>query len=125
MVNDVSNLQSILKDYANLPEYSGLCEPTIHSKSLFGDYPINIASTRGIIDEIATLISHGADINAQGEHAYTPLHNAVEQGHIEAVKLLLSNNANVGLKTEDGNTPLELARLLDETEICHLLSNTK
>lgn len=120
---DSDKLNEILKEYAGLPEYSGMDIPAIDTKSLFSDYPIDIAATRGILDEVTTLLAHGADVNAIGEHGYTPLHDAVEQGHVEIVKILIKNGADVSIKNDDGNSPLELAKLLKEEEIFKLLQH--
>ena len=122
MVNNVNNenerkLKDMLKDYSGLPEYSGMEALSVSTKSLFNDYPINIAATRGISDEISLLIANGADINTKGEHGYTPLHDAVEQGHMEVVKLLLTYGADKSIKNDDGTSPAGLAELLGETEI--------
>ena len=130
MVNNVTNtsqnsLSNILKEYSELPEYSGLSIPSANSKSLFGDYPINIACTRGIVNEVLMLLSAGADINAKGEHGYTPLHDAVEQGHLAIVKLLLEKGADQSLPNDDGDKPSELAELLQENEIYQLLIHTR
>lgn len=105
-----------------MPDYSQMPIPTVNDKSLFGDYPVNIAATRGLIEEISALLGSGADINAQGEHGYTPIHDAVEQGHVDAVRFLVDHGANIAIKNTGGETPIELAKLLDETEIYHFLS---
>lgn len=118
-VNDI--LRKVLVDYSKLPEYSELGVPDVNTVSLFGDYPIHIAATRGNINEILSLVSAGANVNVKGEHGYTPLHDAVEQGHIESVKLLLKLGSDKELKNEDGDTPLNLAILLDEKEIQRIL----
>ncbi|WP_413111584.1 ankyrin repeat domain-containing protein [Thaumasiovibrio sp. DFM-14] len=108
-------LESILRNFAELPEYSEVPLPSLNSKSLFGNYPINIAATRGLIGEVSILLENGADISAKGEHGYTPLHDAVEQGHIEIVKLLVDRGASIAVMNNDGITPIELAKLLNET----------
>ncbi len=110
-------LTAVLNKYAELPEYSEMGAPSINTKSLFGNYPINIAAARGLLNEVMTLLSHGADVNAAGEHHYTPLHDAIEQGHIEVVKYLLTHGANPLSKTDYGDTPSQLAKKLKENEI--------
>jgi ankyrin repeat protein len=115
-------LGELLVEYSGLPEYSEMGTPTVNTKSLFGDYPIHIAATRGMPDEITLLLENGADVNAKGEHGYTPLHDAVEQGHIEAVQLLLRHGATRSIRNDDGDTPIELAALLHEEAIRELLA---
>lgn len=116
-------LETILCEYSGLPEYSGMGVPEVDTKSLFGDYPINIAATRGFINEVSILLDNGADVNAKGEHGYTPLHDAVEQGHLDIVKFLVGHGANITIRNTDGDTPIELAKLLGENEIHRFLSH--
>lgn len=116
-------IDDLIKDYESLPEYSGLKLGDINQVSLFGDRPINIAATRGSIDELALLVAHGACVNDAGEHGYTPLHNAVEQGKIEAVKWLLANGADRSIRNHKGEKPQELAKLLEEDSIAAVLES--
>jgi ankyrin repeat protein len=113
----------LLNDYQKLPEYSEVELEDVNQVSLFGDRPINIAATRGAIDEMATLIANGAHINNSGEHGYTPLHNAVEQGHVLAVEWLLKHGADSSLQNANGLNPLDLAKALDENDIITLISS--
>ncbi|RUL79922.1 ankyrin repeat domain-containing protein [Dyella choica] len=106
------NIDELLAEYQTLPEYSGLVLNDVNKKSLFNDYPINIAATRGSIDEMGLLLNNGADINAVGEHGYLPIHDAVEQDKFEAILWLINNGANVNAKNDDGITPMELAIIL-------------
>lgn len=107
-------LEAILEDYRSLPEYSGLSLSNVKTPSLFGDWPINIAATRGSLHELSVLLRSGAEINAKGEHQYTPLHNSVEQGKLEAVRLLVENGADLSARNINGQTPLDLAGVLEE-----------
>lgn len=124
MVSNATNkelLSLLLAEYSTLPEFSGLECADVNSPSLFGDRPIHIAATRGDISEIQLILSQGADINCKGEHGYTALHDAVEQGNRDAVDYLLKHGANPEALNDDGVSPAELAKLLDESEIFHLL----
>lgn len=116
--------EDLIKDYESLPEYSGLKLKDVNQVSIFGDRPINVAATRGSIDELAMLVAHGACVNDAGEHGYTPLHNAVEQGYIEAVKWLLANGADRSIRNHKGEKPAELAKLLGEDSIAAVLANS-
>lgn len=115
------DIKLILTDYESLPEYSGLNLVDVNQVSLFGDRPINIAATRGSIEELETLVAHGANVNDAGEHGYTPLHNAVEQGRLEAVVWLLAHGADKALPNDAGETPAELALVLEDVRIASLL----
>lgn len=115
------NITELIADYQTLPEFSGLNLVDVNQVSLFGDRPMNIAATRGSIDEMTLLMIHGAGVNDAGEHGYTPLHNAVEQGQIHAVLWLLAQGANTLLRNDSGETPAALARVLGENEIASVL----
>ena len=82
---------------------------------------MNVAATRGSIDEMEVLLAHGAHVNEAGEHGYAPLHNAVEQGHLDAVLWLVAHGANMSLRNAAGETPADLARILREESIAEAL----
>lgn len=115
--------RTLLIEYANLPEYSGYESIEVNQVSLFGDRPINIAATRGFLEEIDALLKLGADIDNKGEHGYTPLHNAVEQGNFDAVLFLLEHGANKSILNNDFQTASDLAVLLDEHKLVQVLSH--
>jgi uncharacterized protein len=118
------NISDIMNDYQTLPEYSGLRLVDVNQVSLFGDRPMNVAATRGSIDEMEVLVSHGARMSDAGEHGYTPLHNAVEQSQLDAVLWLLAHGADMTAINNAGETPLALARVLGEEQIASILENT-
>lgn len=115
-------LAELFADYQSLPEYSGRVLDGVGCKSLFGDKPINIAATRGAIEELTLLCENGANVDEPGEHGYRPLHNAVEQGKLDAVNWLLEHGANKGLANMRGETPFDLAVMLEEKEIAAVLA---
>ncbi len=115
-------VEDVLTLYKDLPEYAGIELDGVKKMSLFGDYPINVAATRGSVREMSALFNVGADLNASGEHGYTPLHNAVEQSNVEAVKWLLENGADKGLCNSSGETPADLATILSENLIESILN---
>ena len=71
------------------------------------------------------LIAKGADVNAKGESAGTPLHIATGYGHKEIVELLIAKGADVNAKTSDEDntplTPLDGAIEENHTEIADIL----
>lgn len=105
------NFNDVLKRYIeeNLPEFVCLTLSEVNQVGNFGNTPLHVACTRGIVEEVEALIKADANVNAIGEHDSTPLHDAAEQGHILVVKLLLSHGASVNLKNEFGRTPLDIA----------------
>ncbi|MCP1646652.1 ankyrin repeat domain-containing protein [Pseudomonas nitroreducens] len=116
-----NQIDDLLSEYAQLPEYSEIACNDPNALSLFGDRPIHVAATRGDIDEIKLLLDHGAQINAKGEHGYTALHDAVEQGHVAAVRYLLDHGADPKTVDDAGFSALNLAENLGEEEIVQVL----
>lgn len=114
-------LENLLSDYSRLPEWLDEPIPEVNSQSLFGDYPLNVAATRGRLYEVKLLISGGAKLDQKGEHGFTPLHNAVEQGHANIVDFLLLQGADTSIQTDDGHTPAGLASLLGNSDLAGML----
>jgi ankyrin repeat protein len=55
------------------------------------------------------LVSLGADVNAAGEHGWTPLHGAAYKGIDQVVQFLMEHGANANVFDEYGQTPLSIA----------------
>ena len=64
-----------------------------------------------------------ANVNAENDYGYTPLHNAAYKGHAAVVAQLLQAKANPTAVAKNGNTPAmhaesqghrDLAKLLQE-----------
>jgi uncharacterized protein len=109
------------KDEEEQPEFLDRPLDDVNQVGLFGSYPIHLAATRGIIEEVNAFLDGGADVNAAGEHGFTPLHNAVGQEHIEVVKLLLERGADVTRKNDWGSTALDRAKMKKRDDIADLL----
>lgn len=118
-----SNLEALLEEYSRIPEYTGIVLDSVETLSLFGTKPISVAAIRGIVSDVETLISAGANVNERGEHGYSPLHEAVAHGHLEVVKLLIRRGADPSLKNDDLVTPVELSVMLNEYAITAFLSS--
>jgi FOG: Ankyrin repeat len=73
---------------------------------------------------MTALLDAGAEVDARGEHGYTPLHEAVEQGHSQAVALLLERGASTAVTNDDGQTPIALAQICQRTDITQLFHGT-
>jgi uncharacterized protein len=115
----------ILRRYKDedLPAFCGVELKDVNQVGNFGERPLHVASTRGIIEEIAALIEAGAEVNAPGELGNTPLHEAVGQGHVEAIRFLLDHGACPATENEDGLTPLDIAKLRNGFEAAALLES--
>jgi hypothetical protein len=64
----------------------------------------------GDLQQVAMLLRHKADVNAQALTKRTALHNAGAAGHLAVVKALLASNARVGTVDVSGMTPLHTVR---------------
>ena len=75
-----------------LPEPTKPTEPTesLHKAAADGD-----------IDQVKSLLSRGADVNAEDEEEKTPLHYAAQTGKIEIVRLLVEAGADVNAGKND------------------------
>jgi len=67
---------------------------------------VHEAALDGDIEQVKLLISQGADVNAENEAGWTPLHCAARYGHIDVVEWLLARGANVRARDASGQTPL-------------------
>jgi len=107
------NPQDILQRYKDeeLPEYIGLDLVDVNQPGGFGNRPLNIACTRGSIEEVQALLDGGADPNLPGEDGCSPLHDAIGQGHARIVELLLRAGARTDIADSEGKTPLQRANL--------------
>ena len=77
---------------------------------------------RGGHKEVAEyLLANNADVNAENEEGWTPLHMAAENNHDLIAELLLANKANVNARSNDGSTPLLLAAFKGGTDLGELL----
>lgn len=74
------------------------------AKSSRGDTLLHVAASRGSMNEVCYLLQTGAQINAQGEFLFTPLHCAAIGGHNEIYDYLLSNGGDKDMRDCYGYT---------------------
>ncbi|MHC4536722.1 MAG: ankyrin repeat domain-containing protein [Planctomycetota bacterium] len=81
------------------------------------------AASNGDIEQVESLISEGADVDAQNSIWWTPLQYAASKGHKEIVELLLAHDADVNYheKRRRVQTAAEYAMKNNHTEIVQLL----
>jgi hypothetical protein len=60
------------------------------------------------IDAVLFLLEHGADVNAQRNDLWTPLHLATYNGNLAVARILLDHGADVNLRNDDDQAPLHL-----------------
>ena len=76
----------------------------------WGPTPLSLATMKGYSEIVATLLTHGATVNAPGPSGRTPLHWAALKGYLDIVHLLLEHGANISIRDELGNTAIDWAR---------------
>ena len=103
--------------------YAALCGLDVAVKSLIIGYPrdldtrcfdhestaLHLASRRGHVEVIRSLLDNGADADVRNSYGSTPLHMASTGGHAEAVRLLLERGVNAGLWDDQGFQAVALA----------------
>lgn len=114
-LNDMNELESVLHEIAQVPDFYGHKIDSVTYRNGFGDTPLHVVATWGDCRAISVLVAAGADVNSAGETGYTPSHCAVEQNHADAIRLLLSLGAEIRCE-EDGLTPIQLAIELGNQE---------
>ena len=60
------------------------------------------------IDAVQFLLEHGADVNAQRDDLWTPLHLAIHVRKLKVAWMLLDHQADVNARNNDGQAPLHL-----------------
>jgi len=79
------------------------------------------AAADGEIEQVKSLISKGADINAKDKLGKTALHYAAEKGHAEVAKLLISHRAYVNAMDRNWAKPLHYAAMRGDKQTVELL----
>src|SRR4051812_25228658 len=73
----ISELATLLVEYAELPEFEGTGLSSVHDKGRWDSMPLHIAVHRECAAEVRVFLAAGADPNAPGEYGERPLHIAV------------------------------------------------
>lgn len=82
---------------------------------------LRCASVGGKRDVAYTLLSKGANINAQDKDGKTTLMIAIINGHLELVELLLKRNVDLTVKNEFGKTAYQMAQSMEKRRILRTL----
>ncbi len=115
--------KDVLRRYQEeeLPAFCGMVLDDVNQRGNFGEHPLEVAATRGAVEEVMALLEGGADIDARGESGNTALHEAVGQGHVDVVRALLGGGASRCRRNADGRTAADLARLHGRSKLVDML----
>ncbi|CAA6654713.1 unnamed protein product [Spirodela intermedia] len=86
-----------------------------------GRTPLHLATSKGYIKCVRTLLERGVDKNAQSNDGRTALHRAAAGGDHEMVALLLHMGADPSLVTNRGRSALDVARDKGHQEVVEVL----
>jgi len=106
------NLQTLLQEYQELPEFQGAPLKSVNQQGGFKSTPLHIAIYREKPDEVRTFLEAKADSNAAGEYGERPLQVAVNCGNSEIIEQLLRAGARSDLKDEKGMDTWQVAEAL-------------
>lgn len=93
----------------------------VDSQDSIGLTPLHLACSRGNIEAITALLSHGADINVRDGAGRSPLHHAALKGFVETVDVLLGLGADANCADKRLITPLHLACSYSHRDACAAL----
>lgn len=80
------------------------------------------AIRNGNVGEIKRLVKSGFDLEARGEHGWTPLITAVNKAGVDVIELLVTLGADIESRDEDGFSPLTNAVTnIDGSDVIELL----
>jgi hypothetical protein len=81
----------------------------VDAKDDDGNTPLHLASERGDINMVETLLKCEADPNSRNSKGDTPMHSATYWGHAPVIRALVRWGANGLLENDEGKTPLSIA----------------
>jgi len=92
---------ALLKTVSDTTDFSYVKFNSINETNLLGANALHCVAIWGEVSSAQILIENGIEINKNGEHGYTPLHEAISQENIEMVKYLLSNGADPSIRSNE------------------------
>jgi len=118
----VESVRFLLENKADVNLRDRRRDTPLHYSSYGSDGSKDPNKFRMLVDVIRLLLQYGADIDAQRQNGWTPLHVAVNWGITEVVRVLLEHGAKVDVKNEKGRTAFDVALDRQHNGIVKLLS---
>ncbi|XP_072296117.1 dynein axonemal heavy chain 12 [Eucyclogobius newberryi] len=89
--------------------------------SVIGQTPLHVSVEKGLIENAAFLLKHGANPDAPDRDEDTPIFTAIRSGRSDLVELLLSSGSRVNQEGCHGRCPLHEASSLGHCALVDLL----
>ncbi|KAK7899422.1 hypothetical protein WMY93_020275 [Mugilogobius chulae] len=89
--------------------------------SMIGQTPLHVSIEKGLIENAAFLLKHGANPDAPNQDEDTPIFTAIRSGRSDLVELLLNSGSRVNQEGCHGRCPLHEASKLGNTTLVNLL----
>lgn len=102
------SIEDIFREIEGVPDFVSHHIDSVSYQNGYGDSPLHIVALWGDCEAIELLALAGADVNAQGENGFTPLHYAAQMDKPEAILVLRKLGARMDILA-DGETVLEVA----------------
>ncbi|CAM9956918.1 unnamed protein product, partial [Ectocarpus sp. 8 AP-2014] len=77
--------------------------------------PLMVASLRGHLSTVKTLLNAGADVSIRTSHGNSALHWAARQGQVEVITAILEHGADVNASNYSGYTALHAGCATNQT----------
>ncbi|XP_065839986.1 BRCA1-associated RING domain protein 1-like [Oscarella lobularis] len=90
-------------------------------KNSKGETPLHVATIKGDLGEVTSLLTLGADPNSKDNAGWTPLHEASNHGFYSIAEVLIDFGAVVNMPGMDNLTPLHDAVANGHTDLVKLL----
>jgi ankyrin repeat protein len=91
------------------------------STNAMQNMPLHAAVAGRKVENVITLIEHGAAVNARQHGGWTPLHGGAQNGDANIVHVLAGAGADVTARADNGQNALDLAILKGNQEMVDIL----
>ncbi|XP_014663624.1 PREDICTED: putative IQ motif and ankyrin repeat domain-containing protein, partial [Priapulus caudatus] len=108
-VKELDNVNGVAKDAIGRATRNRHFLAVVNAEDPNGNTPLSEAAAGGQSATVRLLIDKGANLNAQGAFARTPLYRAAFSGHLDVCEVLLLHGSDPRMYASDGSTPEQVA----------------